>query len=140
MPEFVLDHGSRDTANRFAQLDSFTQGYIEALFFTDTGTGDDGELEHATVDDLAPSAWEKIIADCKRFQELNRADLDEACDFDGYDEQCCGNDFWYTRNGHGVGYWCRDEIGDMGDRLTYAAKRFGEVDFYRGDDGLLYLS
>jgi len=137
MPEFVLDHGTRETAQRFAKLDEFTQGYIEALFFTDTGTGDDGELEHATVDDLAPSAWHKIKLICAAFQEANQTLLDAAYACDDYNERRAGNDLWYTENGHGVGYWDRD-LGDIGDKLTDAAERH-ERGFYRGDDGLLYL-
>lgn len=41
MPEFILDYGSREGMETFKSLDSFTQGYIEALFFT--AHGDDWE-------------------------------------------------------------------------------------------------
>ncbi len=132
MPKFILDHGTRDAAKQLHKLDSFTQGYIEAMFFTNTGT------EHAALADLAPKTWKTIIADCATFQKANRADIDKACRIDGYDETRAGHDFWYTRCGHGTGYWDRD-LGDVGDRLSDAARREGNVDLYRGDNELIYM-
>lgn len=148
MPNFQLDRGSPEAARQFQALDSFTQGYIEAMFFTCTGTGDDaeGDLEHATVAELAPSALQRIIADCQAFRDSlpkdghGRTWLDLAFDYApaGYDEQRAGNDYWYSRNGHGTGYWDRG-LGEIGDKL-HAAAGFSQVDLYRGDDGLIYLS
>jgi hypothetical protein len=141
MPEFILDHGTSEAAKSFADLDSFTQGYIEAMFFTSTGTGDDEELENATVADLAPETLDRIKADCAKFQAMRPVDLDEACDegrIDGYDLEAAGRDFWYTRNGHGCGYWEQD--GAAWDSLDRAAKSFSSVDLYQGDDGRLYLA
>ena len=53
------------------------------------------------------------------------------------DWEHAGHDFWLTRNGHGTGYWDRD-MGSVGARLTEAAKSFGEVYLYLGDDELVY--
>lgn len=47
------------------------------------------------------------------------------------------DDFWLTRNGHGVGFWDRD-VGAVGDRLTKACKKFGETYLYVGDDGKIH--
>lgn len=43
-----------------------------------------------------------------------------------------GADFWFTRNGHGVGFW--DGDWENGDALTALAKSFGDLDtlIYRG--------
>lgn len=145
MPEFILDTGSPAAARQFQALDSFTRGYIEAMFFTDTGTGDDAEdgLEHASVEELAPSTLESIVQDCKAFQAAHAALLEAAYGVQGryekapYDEERAGNDYWYTRNGHGTGFWDRG-LGEIGDRLASAA-RYSERHLYRGDDGLIYL-
>lgn len=139
MPEFILDHGTREAGKRFQALDSFTQGYIQAMFFTNTGDPDDSErgMQHATLAELSEQGWKKIEANCAAFQEANKADLEEACDVTGYDEERAGNDYWYTSQGHGVGYWDRD-LGDVGERLSVASGWY-QLDFYRGDDGLLYL-
>ncbi len=140
MPEFILDHGTREAALQFKALDSFTQGYIEAMFFTSTGTGDDGDLKDASVAELAPDAWQSIIEDCANFQKLFADDLAEACDQDkmDYGMENAGRDFWYTRNYHGAGYWDRG-LGDIGDKLTDNVKGYAELYLYRGDDGLIYV-
>lgn len=142
MPEFILDRGTPEAARQFQDLDSFTQGYIEAMFFTSTGTGDDEELEHATFADLAPETLDKIVRDCQRFQQENRIPLERAyigCEQRGYDAEAAGRDFWYTRNHHGTGYWDRQ----LGDSITHplmlSAANYAQVDIYLGDDGKVYL-
>lgn len=148
MPEFILDHGSPEAARSFNSLDAFTQGYIEAMFFTSEGVdsdcepGHENDLANITVAELAPETLEKIVSDCARFQSENRADLDEALDtgrINGYDDAGAGRDFWYTRNGHGVGFWDR-KLGKIGDVMSEAAHKWGQVDLYRGDDELIHLA
>jgi hypothetical protein len=143
MPEFILDLG--DSAREFSRLDSFTQGYIEAMFFTSTGDGDNAEngLQDASFSELAPETLENIIADCRKFQRDNAQELDSVYGVVGkherfpYDESRAGNDYWYTRNGHGTGFWDRG-LDTIGDALAKAA-RYSERYLYRGDDGLIYL-
>lgn len=146
MPEFILDLGSNEAAERFNRLDAFTRGYIEAMFFTETGDLDDGDLQHATVADLSEAACNEIRWNCRDFQNLNHALLAEAYKRStAYDKATAGRDFWYTRNGHGVGFWCRN-LGEVGDKLSTRCgwqpkgTPFPETDLYRGDDGLLYLT
>lgn len=141
MPEFILDMGSAEGAATFNRLDAFTQGYIEAAFFTETGTGDDAErdLEHATIAELAPDALATIVADCAAWQAANAALLEEAY-ARGYTPEQAGQDLWYTSNGHGVGFWDRAALdaGSLGNRLSDAC-RGGESHLYRGDDGLVHI-
>lgn len=169
---------------KWSYLDAFTQGYIEALFFTENAPNapdletfqaqcESGENEgsipaNATFADIAPEALARIIEDCAKFQKANSGLLAEALRRDYTCEQA-GRDFWFTRNGHGVGYWDREELEPQGEeweatripidqwtpeltatrerlkaqaletRLTEAAKQFGEADIYTGDDGRVYL-
>ncbi len=139
MPEFIMPLENRKDVETFNSLPKFTQGYIEAMFFTECYSG--GDLEGATFAELAPETLAAVKQDCAAFIAANRADLDEAIDtgrIDGYNEQSAGRDYWYTRNGHGVGFWDRG-LGEIGDKLSNAA-RYSEVNLYRGDDELLYLS
>lgn len=135
MPEFVLDRGSPEASKQFAELDSFTQGYIEAMFFTDEErlceeSGRDMPavaFDMATMEsrfvggdspgfgNLAPDALARIIADCAAFQQANAALLAAAADRTDYDDTRAGHDLWYTRNGHGVGYWDRKELKNNSD-------------------------
>jgi len=148
MPEFILDLGGPDGAAIFDSLDEFAQGYVEAMFFTSGGPEDD--LEGATVADLAPAAVEKIIRDCEQFQRVCKAPLGLAYargepTYRGpvpYTPKRAGNDFWFTRNGHGTGFWDRG-IGQVGDDLSEACgfgTQFQSEDPFVGDDGRIYLS
>ena len=163
MPEFILDHGSAETAKQFRALDSFTQGYIEALFFTDEEQlcEDSGrEMAAAAINletmesrfvggdssgfgDLAADTLAMIVSDCHKFQ-VAAADILFPVYESGIDyaPDQAGRDFWYTRNGHGVGFWDRG-LGKVGDRLAALCGHgtaFPGVDSYVGDDGLIYLA
>lgn len=108
MPEFILDTGSHAGAAAFNALDAFTRGYIEAAFFTECHA-DNPELESATVADIAPDSLAAIIADCATWQAANAALLEQAYECD-YSAEQAGRDYWFTRNGHGVGFWDRAEL------------------------------
>jgi len=56
-------------------------------------------------------------------------------------ESQAGYDFYQTRVGAGVGFWETDDWPEpYGPKLDAAAKAFGNVDFYVGDDNLIYQS
>lgn len=55
------------------------------------------------------------------------------------DVEHAGHDFWLTRNGHGAGFWDRG-MGEVGDRLSAKAEKWGTVDLYIGDDGQVWAS
>lgn len=141
MPQFQLDIGSFEDGKIFAALDEFTQGYIEAMFFTANE-----EIAEPKFSGLAPETLARIEADCAKFQAnlprdgQGRSALDLAYDYApiDYDARHAGTDFWFTRNHHGAGYWDRG-LGPVGDKLTEAARAFGECDLYQGDNGRLYL-
>jgi hypothetical protein len=118
MPEFILDRGSHEASKRFEALDEFTQGYIEAMFFTETGYPENEELEHASFGEMAPETVARCVADCAAFCTANQADLNEAYDQNkiSYGAMQAGRDYWFTRNGHGVGYWDRG-LGAIGDKI-----------------------
>jgi hypothetical protein len=118
-------------------LNDFVKGYIEAIYFCDTG---DSEQPGSEIE-MSPASVQCAVEDCTAFQSVNAALLAEAYER-AYDEVQAGRDFWFTRNGHGVGYWDRKELedGDLGDKLTAAAKAFGERWSYEADDGMLHLA
>jgi hypothetical protein len=142
MPEFILN----DNAPWFAKLDDFTQGYIEAMFFTncDLGADDDWLANGLGVARLTRKARKSVSADCNRFQSVAPNILFVAINKTPYTLREAGRDFWYTRQGHGVGFWDRDELnptfgdlvpgmvhGDLakvsvGDALTKKAEAFGQ--------------
>lgn len=128
-----------DNDSRWNDLDYFTRGYIEAAFFTECNS-DNEEMENATLSDVDGSSLNAVIDDCTFWQNENAALLNEAYERD-YDATQAGSDYWFTRNGHGVGFWDREELTEcgLGDRLS-AACRYNEVYLYRGDNGRVYFS
>ena len=130
MPKFKLHYGSPEAHQRFKALDAFTQGYIEAMLFTA-----DEDLNEPRFEELSESAMTILQTDCLVFQERAGRALEALPD--GYDLRAAGGDFWFTRNGHGVGFWSRDV--DLPPELDEIARQFCGCDLYQGDDGRLYL-
>lgn len=144
MPEFVME--SRDHAVRAES--AFVLGFIEAMFFTESspvymsdewfsdeckeaqaeGQADGTLPGDVGYTDLHPDSLAAIRADCEAWQAAN-ADLLESAYVTGYEEVQAGRDYWFSRNGHGVGFWDRG-LGDLGDAL-HKACRYREVNpFY----------
>jgi hypothetical protein len=154
MPEFHLDTTGAD--DKWAALPEATQGFIEALFFTETCSGEDAHSfgDPDTQHRLAEGQLDGTIPCDRGFAHLHPDDLAEIESFvagwtaknaelvaeatarEGYDLTRLGRDLLYTHNGHGTGFWDRPELeaGDLGERLTEAAGN-GEIvtDYDHGD-------
>jgi len=133
-------------------FDAFVRGYLECMLFTCTDGSDESGGEpldlNYEVSDVSEEALKAVNRDCRRFIRANADDLGTIWDW--LHDQCtdkvshcadmrAGELFWYTRNGHGIGFWdCYGADGVVQaacERLTDACKRFGEL--YPGvtDDG-----
>lgn len=139
MPEFILN----TPAHRkplYDSLDDFAKGYIEAMFFTNGDTGDDNEnlLNDLGIERLTKSAILAIRDRCERFKAHAGSVVVNLDEFDSEQLAQAGRDFWFTQQGHGCGFWSRDEdtygSAEIRDRLDAAAKRFGNqyVEVSRG--------
>lgn len=122
-------------------MDAFTQAYIECALWSsndnsDPETGGNPLDDNYGPEDIAPETLAKMAADCADFQKGNANHLSAAAE-SGEDDERAGHDFWLTRHGHGAGFWDRG-LGKIGDYLTSAAKVYGSVDLYVGDDGRIY--
>ncbi len=135
-------------------MDQFTRAYLECALFAETDNSDDSGGEpldrNFDVEDFAPESIERAMQECAKFQEDNLEYILKTPDWKGSDSyrcdgykglECAAHDFWFTRNGHGVGFWDREYYTqEEKDKLTKACKEFGECWVYVGDDGLLYIS
>jgi hypothetical protein len=165
MPEFIMDKSGRVECSdphkpcvcafaTFDRLPTGAQGYFEAMFFTEESPGlsteqweagcergsNDGALPgDVGFSDLDASALAKGIADWLAFEAKARDLLELAYARDDYDEEQAGRDFWFTRNGHGVGFWDREQLeeGGLGDKLSAIARTFADVAVYF-EDGKIY--
>lgn len=131
-------------------LDDFTRAYMECALWSsnDTVNGEEVNLndEHG-IEDIHPATRDKMVADCKKFQEenidlLRAAYLHYRLPSDGQTmpQDMAGHDFWLTRNGHGAGFWDRG-LGDIGEKLTALCgwkKAYPEVSLCIGDDGKIH--
>ena len=97
----------------------FFNAYIEAIYFTDTGDTD----QPGTDCELDEEFLRESLIDCLAFLNANICYLS-----DNQLEQA-GHDFWLTRNGHGTGFWDRNDCYKdyLAKRFTDWSKRFGEV-------------
>jgi len=128
--------GEPPTEITYDDLDHFTQAYIAAALWStndeSTPAGGVPLDQNYGPHDIAPDTLRQMLADCVRFRAENAADLRE---LDNTEQ--AGHDFWLTREGHGVGFWDRD-LGELGERLSEAARRFGEFSLTIGDDGMIH--
>lgn len=137
------------------ELDEFTEAYIICALWSSSDMSDDPEgpqyetLDEFSLEDIDVDTLLKMKADCEKFQAENAEDIaqipDVYCSGDSHGRshysglEAAGHDFWYTRNGHGVGFWDRDfECVDALDRLDKACKKWGEFYLYVGDDGKIH--
>lgn len=124
---------------KYEHLSDFTQGYIDALFFTETGP-DSPEFDDYGFYDFAPETLTRIITDCASFELSNKALLNKADEVSqgGYTSEQAGHDLWLTRNRHGAGFWDRG-LHDIGEALAEKAQAMGELSLVLWDDKKLYL-
>ena len=97
----------------------FFHAYIEAIYFTDTGDTDQPDTDCKLDEEFLRES----LIDCLAFLNANICYLS-----DNQLEQA-GHDFWFTRNGHGTGFWDRNDCYKdyLAKRFTDWSKRFGEV-------------
>ncbi len=79
-------------------------------------------------EDIEPNSLITAYNDIKKFLWLAGDSVDEAIDDNGAER--LGMDIWYTRNGHGAGFFDHSYDIDNEKKLIAAAKALGETDIY----------
>lgn len=127
-------------------LDQFLQAYAVCALWSSCGPDQEPHKcenldDLFDTDDINPDTWAQMKADCEDFIQANSSYLELYAERRGNEQwsasELAGHDFWLTRNGHGAGFWDRG-LGALGDRLSEAAKVYGEVFLYPGDDGKIH--
>lgn len=120
-------------------FDKFLASYLYCAIWASCDE-DGGNLSDSySTDDFSQAAREQAIAECSEFCDQHYGMLREAVKQPGYGWSSAGADFWFTRCGHGVGFWDRGLPGDLGCKLSEASRLSGDRDVYTGDDGMLYF-
>jgi hypothetical protein len=127
MSEFILNKNG----GKYDDLSKFAKAYIEAMFFTNCDTGDENEnkANEPGTERLTRGAIAAIALDCGDFLDDNAATIAE-CVAAGKTLDSIAHDFWFTRQGHGCGFWegkARGYPGDTWQKLDAYSKAQGEV-------------
>lgn len=118
-------------------LSAFIAGYVEALLWSSV-VEQDGETVNADQFTLSTAGADRCAADCLLFCNVNGAFVARAVSL--YGAAQAGHDFALTRNGHGAGYWDRDDLPeDLRQCLTAAAQAAGEANVWLNDEGEVEL-
>jgi len=111
--------------------------YLVCALWSSNGENGEPLDEDYSIDGIAPNSIASAMADIDSFIEYcTEQGIDP---FSELTREQVGHDFWLTRNGHGAGFWDRG-LGELGKKLSDAAKTSGSSDAYVGDDEKVYLS
>lgn len=126
-------------------IEDFVKSYLITALWA--STNDNGENNPPPLDqnfdleDIASITQLKAKNDCQDFLKV----AEMACpsselleEFYTLDYDSIGHDFFLTRNHHGAGFWDGDYSQELGKYLTDVSHKFGEVNFYVGDDNKIY--
>lgn len=122
-----------------AESDLFTRSYIETALATtndeSTQSGGNPLDQNYDIEDIEGTTFIRMLHDCRDFQRKYR----ELYEKGGWSDEKAGRDFWYTRNGHGTGFWDagygEPEVEEIGKALSRIAKSYGTYDIYLGQGG-----
>ena len=108
-----------------SKIQPMVEAYIEAIYFTETGDGD----QPPTDAKLTPLTNCQAYSDCRNFLWA-MGGQDPVDGFDDLDPKQLGHDLWLTRNGHGTGFWARPEVYGEANALLFTrlARAVGEHD------------
>ena len=132
------------------QLKTIVDHYLIALLWTMPGDEDNENPGDALSIhcDMGEGTRGEAERDCAAFIAACGPLFTEAIGRDGYDLERFGHDFALTRNGHGDGFWDREELhaDELGRKLSSLCgwnngnrTDFPEQNIYIGDDGKAYF-
>lgn len=135
-----ISQDNRVGPGHYSQLDRFGQDYLREGLETETHTDDHPDHAHEplftnhNLHDIHPDLVADTHYQTQQFQ--NEAGNDLHYDSHGW----APSHFFYTRNGHGTGFWDHDNYygADESQRLTDLAHGYGGHRLYEGDDGMIH--
>ena len=105
------------------QFDYFVRGFIQAMIFVNE---EQLQMEYCLGrENISQETFKRIEKDCRKFINLADQWLDSG------DLEQHGMDFFFVRNGHGVGFMDRKDYSrEDAENLTRIAKSFKELYCY----------
>lgn len=121
------------------RITTIETAYLEALEFTDCGPDDPERADATWSENLFTHAEAEAVRFINSLPPTLWAEVSEAVEAGRYSWRQFGHDLWFTRNGHGTGFWDRG-LAMMGDGLSDHAQAMGEVWTYVTDEGELDIA
>jgi hypothetical protein len=106
-------------------LHPFMDGYLAAALWSSFDEAENPLDDKYSTEHLSEHAIRTSVKESVDFIKANAKDMEAS----GAPPEQHGHDFWLTRNGHGAGFWDRG-YGAVGDRLSEAARPYGEVNIF----------
>jgi hypothetical protein len=115
-----------------SEVEELYRGYASAILFAEMDYETDEPLDYNySISDFDEETEKESKELLRKFYTENRKAIEES----GLDLDTIGNDIWYTRAGHGAGFFDHSLDSDVEEALTKGAKALGEhpdVETYDG--------
>jgi hypothetical protein len=111
-------------------FETFFTAYLVCALWSST----DGETHLNSNYNLSDFAPETLAA----LKEKAKGFYDENFNLIKDNIEGAGHDLWLTQNHHGAGFFDGDWPNEIGEKLTVAAHKVGQIDLYVGDDGQIW--
>ena len=114
-------------------FEEFLKGYMVCALWSSTDDSGEPFDKNYEVANFSQETKNEMRAECQNFFTVNLHLMTEAKgDFSQH-----GHDFWLSRNGHGAGFFDRDN-GIIGDKLQSNAQFYDQKYLFVADDGMIY--
>jgi len=114
------------------EVEKLWRGYASAILFAETDYETEEPLDYNySISDFDEETEKESKELLRKFYTENKKAIEES----GLDLETIGNDIWYTRAGHGAGFFDHSLDSDVEEALTKGAKALGEdpdVETYDG--------
>lgn len=113
-------------------VEELWRGYASAILFAETDYETEEPLDYNySISDFDEETEKDSKNLLRKFYTENKKAIEES----GLDLDTIGNDIWYTRAGHGAGFFDHSLDSDVEDALTNGAKALGEYPDVETYDG-----
>lgn len=120
-------------------LNAVYRGYMSAVEFTELGESDQPSTDCQFSDKAefdAMSTCADFLSYCAAAGLLTELENELSEQNRAFSWDSFGIDFWFSRNGHGAGFFDRG-LNSIGDKLQNAAWTFGNTYIYENDNSTI---
>jgi hypothetical protein len=111
---------------------AFVRAYVQAALWSTVGASGQFLDAHYTVGHIEGPSLDRIQTEWEDFIARHWNTLCTA----GLSETQAGHDFWWSRNADDAGF-CDRDLGELGERLSAAARSYGPQRLVEVHDGWL---